>query len=95
MNMASESSCFSEAQFVDRYEALRLEVSKYFCTRENCRLGLAAFLHRGMLAWMKTWQMCQPTTPTREPESGDVVDIDPGVRQEVVTVLANMVLSHQ
>lgn len=95
MNVQRKSLCFSDSQFIDRYEALRQEASKYFCTRENCGLGLAAFLHRGMLAWMKTWQLCQPTTPARDPDGGDVVDIDPGIKQEVVTVLANMVLSHQ
>jgi hypothetical protein len=95
MNVQCESSCFSDSQFVDRYEALRLEASKYFCDSENCGLGLAAFLHRGMLAWMKTWQLCQPTTATREPEGHDIVDVGLGVRQEVVTLLANMILSHQ
>lgn len=95
MNIQNNLSCFTDSQFVDRYEALRTEASKYFCTRENCGLGLSAFLHRGMLAWMKAWQMCQPTTAAREPDSNDVVDVGPGVRQEVVTVLTNMILSHQ
>jgi hypothetical protein len=95
MNAPYEFSCFSDSQFIDRYEALRLEASKYFCSRENCGLGLAAFLHRGMLAWMKTWQLYQSTAVVRNPEDHDVVEVDRGVRQEVVTVLTNMILSHQ
>lgn len=94
MKVQCESSYFSDSRFVDRYEALRLEASKYFYDGENCGLGLAAFLHRGMLAWMKTWQLCQPTTATRESEI-DIVNVGMGVRQEVVTLLANMILSHQ
>ena len=95
MNVQCELTCFSDSQFIDRYEALRAEASKYFYTKENCGLGLSAFLHRGMLAWMKTWQLCQPTAANRESESHEVVDVGLGVRQEVVMVLTNMILSHQ
>jgi hypothetical protein len=44
---------------------------------------------------MKTWQLYQSTAVVRNPEDHDVVEVDRGVRQEVVTVLTNMILSHQ
>lgn len=90
-----ESSCSFDSQFVDRYEVLRHEASKYFSTSENCALGLNAFLHRGMLAWMKCWLLSQPAETAGESEKGNSSKFETETRQEIISVMANMVLNHQ
>jgi hypothetical protein len=59
-------------------------------------LGLALFVRRGMTAWMQAWSECAPRIdPGTRAEQGVDETIPAGLRSQIATLLAGMILCLQ
>ena len=84
-----------------RYEELRSDV--LLDSRGHGQgLGMALFLHRGMLAWMRAWPglpACSPQQAYPEPrpllQSAPDSILPPDVRSQMTAVVAAMILGQQ
>lgn len=84
-----------------RYEELRSDVLHDF-RGHGQGLGIALFLHRGMLAWMRAWPRslgCSPQQAYPEqrpllPSASDSI-LPPDVRSQMTAVVAAMILGQQ
>jgi hypothetical protein len=86
------TSFLYSAEMKERYEELREGAVNG--GRNSDKWGLALFIHRGMMAWMKAWSSCRPQNESldREP-SYNCGDIYQDIHGNIVLILANMVLS--
>jgi hypothetical protein len=77
---------------VENYEQLRQAV---LVNANDGSLGLALFLHHGMVAWIKAWSKYRPVETTRPvPEEKAVSSSLAGdLRTELTTILANILLA--
>ena len=59
--------------------------------------GLALFLHHGMCEWMEVCRPCTAVVAAREPVAAIANPqlLPPGMRSEIVAILAGMVLEKQ
>lgn len=79
---------------MERYEDLRRQVLDEQA-RGRGGLGYALFLRKGMAVWMDAWARCTPQDVQRETSPAGASDlVPPGLRSEMVMVLATMALSH-
>ena len=59
-------------------------------------LGLVLFLRRGMTAWMQAWSECAPhIEPSTRATPGVDESIPTGLRSQIATLLAGMILCLQ
>lgn len=81
--------------FVDRYEELRLEAVGRGSFSSSGQ-GLALVLRKGLTAWMEAWSRCVPSRGTTAPRQtpASAMESDPGMKTELVRVLAAMALEH-
>jgi hypothetical protein len=80
-----------------RYEQLREQAMKP-STGQHGKWGLLLFLRHGLVAWMRAWP--QTSSPERREEATrnepeERMRFSTGVRDEVISVLVNMVLHKQ
>lgn len=75
----------------EQYETLRREAlaAQPLARRGH---GLALFLCQGMTAWSRAVSALIPPPP-RPPEPGLSAELAPGLRSDVVSIMADMVLS--
>ena len=78
-----------------QYEQLRRDAIGTLAHRGE-GLGLALFLRRGMAAWMQAWSECAPhIEPSPRAEPGVDETIPAGLRSQIATLLAGMILCLQ
>jgi len=81
-----------------RYEHLREQVLNPSAAQHS-KWGLLLFLQRGLVAWMRAWPQTSAPEPRREkatPEEPEQrMRFSAELRDEVVSVLVNMVLRKQ
>ncbi len=82
---------------VEQYEAVRREALEGTATGRRGH-GLTLLLNRGMASWLAAWRELTPRSPRPsagpEPLPSEVRPVvPPGVRSDLTTVLADMVLA--
>ncbi|MBV8843258.1 MAG: hypothetical protein JO307_10650 [Bryobacterales bacterium] len=78
-----------------QYEQLRRDAIARLAYRGE-GLGLALFLRRGMTAWMQAWSECTANIePSTRMEPGVDETIPAGLRSQIATLLAGMILCLQ
>ena len=80
----------------DRYEQLRGQAFEETSMTGSCR-GLALFLQRGTVGWMQAWPQLDPEPacvqkPSLTVPTSVLADL---LREQVVGVLAEMILCHR
>lgn len=78
----------------DRYEELRREADGRIPGAEGGGHGLALFLSRGMVAWMKAVLPLAPTVPLRDIRPAPA-GIPGPVREELTGLLVSMLLARK
>ena len=84
-------------QWTARYEQLRQQALEQGCGGRGW--GLALFLRRGLVAWMRAWPQTSSPKPPRElatpEEPEEKMRLSTELRDEVVSVWVNMVVHKQ
>lgn len=90
-------SCVPAEQWTARYEQLRQQALEQ--GERGPGWGLALFLRRGLVAWMRAWPPRSSAQPRREgaarEEPEERIRASTELRQEVVLVLVDMLLHKQ
>jgi hypothetical protein len=83
---------FVSGEIKERYEALREDVINR--RKSSHKWGLALFIHRGMMGWMKAWLIYTPQAKCLDSEpSYKEENVSQDIRGSIVIALANMILS--
>ena len=87
----------SNDNLIALYEELRHQALNDATKDARFGLGLSLFIQRGMLAWIKNWSGYMGKVASVELEQLNKTEELPSMPldNEVVTILVNMVLSHQ
>jgi len=87
----------SAGQWTARYEQLREQALEQGCGGRGW--GLALFVRRGLVAWMRAWPETVSPRPRREQATREEPEqrmcLSAELRDEVVSVWVNMVLHKQ
>lgn len=73
------------------YEQLRL-LSLHHPTHEQGRWGMALFLGRGFVAWMRAWSQATPKQERPVFKTTEIIPLPSHVQAQMVSALAGMVL---
>ena len=83
-------------ELVAHYEQLRKDALSPAAARRSPAPGLALFLRKGMVAWMRAWSTCMPDTDAEVTSPADAVPPCPqDIRAQLAVLLAGLILGQQ
>jgi hypothetical protein len=83
----------SDESMLLQYESLRKQALNRQAFFPERSLGLALFIHRGMLAWLAVYNRCRPVNPNSEKRM-ETPTFAYETTSEMIKVMANMTLSN-
>lgn len=77
-----------------QYESLRTEVLREEESFFMRSLGLALFIHHGMLAWIEMYHQCKPSADAILKKHSQTPALPHGTKSEMIKVMANIMVSN-
>ena len=77
-----------------QYEALRTQVLREEASLSMRSLGMALFIHHGMLAWAEMYHQCRPPSDAILDKHPQISALPHGTNSEMIKVMANIMVSN-
>ena len=77
-----------------QYESLRTQVLREEASLSMRSLGMALFIHHGMLAWVEMYHQCKPPSDAILDKHPQIPALPHGTKSEMIKVMANIMVSN-